>query len=144
MSTAEEKRKKLNRYAKIQNVTGVAKKAKPTGADLQNAITRLSKKLVTFAEDLRMEVNVTKGAKRSTWSINKIQNKIQNKTEVTAAPSANPELTVTVSQEDAWNILSGAVSPAEVFLKGNMIINGKCVTARKVYAKLGGRGETDV
>jgi len=76
------------------------------------------------------QIDVTKGGKSQSWTID-----LKNKTgSVSTGANAKPNVTITVSDEDFVQIMSGKLNPQTAFMKGKLKIKGNMGLATKLSA----------
>jgi undecaprenyl pyrophosphate synthase len=139
MKTLTERHKRLARFAKIPALVTETKK-KPTAQDLDGAMKKFAGKLRRTKTFGRIQVEIAAGGKSDLWTYELTDGAAK----LSKHNAADPTLKVCVNQEDAWAILQGVVSPAEIYLMGRMLIVGSCDLAREVYELVGSRGETEI
>ena len=129
----------LKRSAKLRSLTGRSAPTKPSTADFEAALKRMGERLAKAGEMVRLEFVIDSTKRQRVWN-------------VVAAPGASTvsrtsadesDVSVEMSEEDAWNLFSGKVSALEVFGSGRMLVSGNCEAAKRVLVRLAGRGDTD-
>ena len=107
---------------------------------MDRGLARFATTLRRAREFGRFQVQIGKGRIVKTWMFEMSGEGVR----IDNRANAGAELAIRLQEDDAWEILRGKVSPAEVYLRGRMLVTGDCDMARRLYQKIGSRGETDV
>ncbi len=138
MPALTKRQKRLAHFSKIPRLS--AARAKLSATALDGAMKNLAKRLKRAGESGCLQVQVATGRRTTDWTFEMSENSV-----VLAKKKVDkPNLRVCLSEDDAWAIASGSVSPAEVYLNGKMLIVGECAMAKRLYARLGSRGSTEI
>lgn len=138
MSKLTERQARLARFAKL--TPHVPKSDNKSATALDNGLAKLGETLGKSKEFGRFRMEIAKGSKSKTMTYEMSSDGVKGQ----KSNKGDAELTVRVEEDDMWDILRGTVSPAEVYLRGRMLVVGDCDMARRIYEKIGTRGVTDV
>lgn len=130
----------LGRSAKLRSLAGGSAPAKPTMADFEAAFETMGGRLAKAGEMVRLEFVLGSARKQAVWSVVAAP----GTSTVSRTAMSESDVSVMLSEEDAWNLARGKVSLLEVFGSGRMLVSGNCETAKRVFVRLAGRGETDL
>lgn len=128
------------RFAKLRPLAARSAPSKPARRHFDAVFNRFAKQLQSTGELTRVQFQLRKKQKKTHWSILLAGESSQ----VSRKPSPSSDLSITMSEEDAWDIFRGKVPPLEVFASGRMLVAGECEVAKRVYRRLATRGEIDL
>jgi hypothetical protein len=121
------KLEKLKRYARLEPILAATGRVSDKAID--ESLARVGAALKRAKETARIHVELVDGERVRT---------------VRLSGQEGADLTVTLSRDDWCDIARGKVAPAEVVLRGRMVLRGDCAVARRAYRKLATRGLTDL
>ena len=133
------KRVKPRRFAKLLPLAARSAPSKPSQRDLDGVFNRLAKRLQSTGVLIRVQFQLRKKQKKTHWNILLAG----ESSKMSRKPVPASDLSITMSEEDAWDIFRGKVPPLEVFASGRMLVTGDCKVIKRIYRRLATRGEID-
>jgi SCP-2 sterol transfer family len=121
------KLEKLKRYARFKPMLAATGRASDKAID--ESLARVGAALKRAKETARIHIQLVDRARIRT---------------VRLSGQEGADLTVTLSRADWCDIARGKVAPAEVILRGRMVLRGDCAIARRAYRTLATKGLTDL
>jgi putative sterol carrier protein len=132
MQLTPEKKKRLDRLAKLKPFAPKGPAGPPSDAALRRSIASLGQALQGSGEAASIHLRLVAGHRELARTVVVSS----GRAEVLSDSPARPSLEVALSKDDWWAIARGETSPAAVFLMGRMRVRGDCELARRLCRHL--------
>ena len=138
---SQEKRKKLERFARLRPIVPALPAGKPSDQMLVRSLAALADALRTSGETAALQVRLVSERRELARTLALSPTQVG----VVSGPGRRANLEIVLSPDDWWSIARGEVAPAAVFLMGRLAIRGDCKLARRIYRHLAAaKGVVDV